>query len=245
MTTPALTALSRACVTGAPWLLVPSPETSMTRRSVSQPHSPMQRRGEGDRRSDRRASDEGTRRRGEFGGEIRRVRLVANDGPIDDRLLFALAGPLDETDGDRGVSPGADGVEEPRVDDRLGIAAPLQREFVLVDAARDVRRQHQFDIHALAGGRPMRGERRRCESDRRHHRQTTRESAGATHEASSCEGRLRRDGPASWLHSAAEANARAMRPDPRAPYGDDALERQVGPFAVEQFDPSGAAPGFD
>jgi hypothetical protein len=42
-----------------------------------------------------------------------------------------------------------DGVEHSRAGDGCGIATSLQREFIVIDAARDIRRQDQDHVHGF------------------------------------------------------------------------------------------------
>ena len=73
--------------------------------------------------------------------------------PVDHDCLIAEARPLHEHDRDAPVAAGADGVEHAAVGDRGGVAFALQLEFLSVDAARHVRRQHQQQIDRLGRAR--------------------------------------------------------------------------------------------
>ena len=80
-------------------------------------------------------------------------RGVADHRPVDHHPLFAIAGPFDVSKRDRAMRPGRDGVEELLALDRVRITAPLERELVIVDAAGDVRGQHDRGVD---------GDRRAC-----------------------------------------------------------------------------------
>ena len=117
----------------------------------------------------RPTKDRGARH--ERGGEFARVGRVVNHRPVDHRLLLGFASPFDKADGDGAVRSGADRIDDARIGDRRRVAVALQRELVVVDAARDVGRQDQGDIDGLRRARRTgRGTDRRqtkCDDGRR------------------------------------------------------------------------------
>ncbi len=93
------------------------------------------------------------------GGERARVGVVADHRPVDNHLLLALAGPFDVSERNRAMRSGGDRVEQLLALDRVCVAAPLKRELAVVDAAGDVRRQHDRGVNGdrrLGGVRPSR-----------------------------------------------------------------------------------------
>ena len=101
---------------------------------------------------------EGARRGKQRVGEFLRIGLVADQRPVDDRLLLGFARPFDEGDGDGAMRARADRLQQARADDRCGIAAPLQAEFLIIDAARDVGREHQRDVDRFRRSRGLQEE---------------------------------------------------------------------------------------
>ena len=109
-----------------------------------------------DAAGDRGAVRERARRLDQLIAEPAGGRGTVDHGPVDDDLLRADAGPFDEIERDLAVHAGADGVEHLRVRDRRGVAFALQHELLVVDAARDVGRQHQQEIDLLRACRRRR-----------------------------------------------------------------------------------------
>src|SRR5262249_60116035 len=91
--------------------------------------------GEFDGAADRSAIRERARRLQQAVAEIFCRCRIADCHPVDYSALRADSGPLDEGQSDPAVAAGANGVEDPRLGDRGGIAVALQLEFGGIDAA--------------------------------------------------------------------------------------------------------------
>ena len=162
MTAPALTAASRASATAAA-LVAGAVAGDVDHLAVGlDPAFGEKPHGEIERRADRRAAEEGARRSEQRGGEFRRVGRIAQHRPVDDDRLLALARPFDIGERDRAMRARADRLHQLVADDRRRIAAALQVEFVVVDAARHVGREHDRRVDRLvAARRRRRGEEQR------------------------------------------------------------------------------------
>jgi hypothetical protein len=86
-------------------------------------------------------------------GEHACRHVVADDGPIDQHILFI--GPLDERHGDTAMLPGLHRSQDPHIQHRGGIAIALQGKTAIIDAARHIGREHeqQVDFFLRLGGR--------------------------------------------------------------------------------------------
>ena len=78
------------------------------------------------------------------------------------------------------MRPGRDRIEKLLALDRVGVAAALERELLVVDAARDIRRQHDRGVdrdRRPRGARPARLRRQDRDNDRGAERQADPPSA--------------------------------------------------------------------
>ena len=96
-----------------------------------------------DAATDRGTVGEGTRQFQELIAKFTRWLGAVYDRPVDQELLCAETRPFDEANSDALLRAGFDRLEHVRVGDRSRVAFALQQEFRMVDAARDIRRQHQ------------------------------------------------------------------------------------------------------
>ncbi len=137
-------------------MLVPSPETSITRRLVSMALSANSAKEKSI------AAPIAVRPRNERGAALiaaakaRASAGIADHRPVDHHPLFAVAGPFDVSERNRAVRPGRDCIEELLALDRVRIAAPLERELVVVDAAGDIRGEHDRGVDGDRGARRAR-----------------------------------------------------------------------------------------
>jgi hypothetical protein len=143
---PAATASSRARVTGRPRLLEPSPDTSMTRR-LARNGDWKQRCRVIDGAADRGAATEQLARRtldrsGKRGGGF----LLADARPPHHLNLQRRPRPLHHGHGNGTVRSGANGLQHARVAKRGDIAALLQLEADLIDAARCIDCKHELQV---------------------------------------------------------------------------------------------------
>ena len=110
------------------------------------------------------------------------AKALRRAGVLDQRPghhlhLHGRAGPLHHGDRDRAGRAAADGVEHLLAAERIRIAAPLQFEARLVDAARGIDRQHQKNVGrrqrlGLRRGRRDQGEPDDGDGDEFRHRRT-------------------------------------------------------------------------
>jgi len=152
MTTPAPTAVSRAVPTVGPWLLVPSPDTSITRALGGKPVLCKKACRIVDRGADRGAACEGSRRCREPGREGFRVLGVADHCPARDQFLLAFACPFHISERNGAMRAGRYHVEEALALHGFCVAVPLKLEFLVIDAARNVGGQ---DCRCVHGPRPV------------------------------------------------------------------------------------------
>ena len=154
MVTPCASASSRAGRTSRPALLVPSPETSMVRRSESNGARVELLHRKVDAAADRGAVGEGARRFQQPVAESCARLGTVDQRPVDDDLLRCRRPTT------RRSRPRCGRLRPERIASstrgsvmRGGIAFALQLEFGLVDAARHVGRQHQQQIDRLGRAR--------------------------------------------------------------------------------------------
>src|SRR2546430_2217534 len=72
-----------------------------------------------------------------------------DQAPVDHQLLRAEARPLDEAHRDALMRARLDGVDHMRIRDCRSVAFTLQQEFRMINAARDVRGQHEQEVDLL------------------------------------------------------------------------------------------------
>ena len=135
-----LTALSRATVTSTPALLVPSPETSITRRAAWKGLRAELRHGILDRRADGCALHEQAGSRQNTLCQASASCGTANRHPIDDHSLRASSRPFHEADGDPAGRNRFDGSDHLRIGQRGGIPFALQLEFACCRGCAKCRR---------------------------------------------------------------------------------------------------------
>ncbi len=97
--------------------------------------------------ADGRAAIEAARGGAQGVGEGGRRGVVADDRPVQHRMDLVVSGELDIRDRDAPVRPAANAGEHARVGERSGVALFLDLEFGVVDAAGDVRDEHERHIH--------------------------------------------------------------------------------------------------
>ena len=151
MTMPFSSAASRAPVTGAPLLLGPSPEISMTRRRPVIRILVEQRHREIDRARDRGARGPADRRLQDFVGDGVRGFRTVDHPPGNDDLLVARRRPFEIGHRDLAVRQALQRLQKFLGDDRLRIALALDREFIHVHRIGDVDGENQFDIDRRRG----------------------------------------------------------------------------------------------
>ena len=104
----------------------------------------------------------------------RRGSGAVDDRPVDHQLLCPEARPFHEVERDLLMRAGFDGFQHAAVGDGGRVTVTLQHEFRLIDAARDVDREHQQQIDVFRGAcrrnlrRDERGESQQAADDPHH-----------------------------------------------------------------------------
>src|SRR5262249_59125404 len=104
-----------------------------------------------DAAADRGTVGERTRQFQELIAKFTRWLGAVDDRPVDQELLRAESRPFDKANRDALMRSGFDRLEHVRVRDRNRVAFALQQEFLMIHAARDMRRHDQQAIDLLRG----------------------------------------------------------------------------------------------
>src|SRR5262249_51767118 len=106
-------------------------------------------------------------------------RLAVDHRPVDYNFLVSKTRPLQKQHTDTALPSGPYGFEDAGISERGGVTFALKLEFLAIDAARDIGRQHQKKIDGLRSARRRSAERckRKRKRKREHEQCTAKQSA--------------------------------------------------------------------